>query len=100
MNTAFVHVVVKPEHVEPFLEATEHNHQHSLTEPGCARFDVLRSTEKSNVFYLYEVYDSADAAAAHKETEHYRRWKETVAPFMAEPRWADKAESVLPEPWK
>jgi len=99
MYIAFVHVTVKPEHVEEFLEITGYNHEKSLKEPGCERFDVLRSVEHDNVFFLNEVYRSPEAAAAHKETGHYVKWKETVAPFMAEPRIADRAESILPEPW-
>jgi quinol monooxygenase YgiN len=35
---------------------------------------------------LYEAYDSLEAAAAHKQTPHYLKWKETVAPWMAKPR--------------
>ena len=31
-----------------------------------------------------EVYRAPEAAAAHKETEHYKSWRDTVAPMMAE----------------
>jgi autoinducer 2-degrading protein len=30
---------------------------------------------------LYEAYDSLEGAAAHKQTPHYLKWKETVAPY-------------------
>ena len=52
------------------------------------RFDVLRDNNDPNKFLLYEVYVDAAAAAAHKETEHYNKWRETVAPMMASPRSA------------
>ena len=100
MFVAFVHVHVKPENVDDFIEITKYNHENSLKEPGCARFDVLRSTEDSHVFYLNEVYLSTEAAAAHKDTEHYQKWRDTVEPYMAKPRSADKGESLFPEPWE
>jgi quinol monooxygenase YgiN len=33
---------------------------------------------------LIEVYRTAEAATAHKETQHYKTWRDTVAPMMAE----------------
>ncbi len=81
-----VHVVVKPEFVEAFAEATLENHRNSVQEPGNLRFDVLRSAADPTRFLLYEVYESQAAADAHKLTAHYLRWRETVAEMMAEPR--------------
>ena len=37
-------------------------------------------------FVLIEVYRTPEAAAAHKETAHYAKWRDTVEPMMAEPR--------------
>lgn len=99
MFVAFVHVQVKPENVEEFLAITKYNHENSIQESGCIRFDVLQSTDTSNLFFLNEVYESTDAAAAHKETEHYKKWRDTVAPMMAAPRTADKANAIFPNPW-
>ncbi len=79
-------VYVKPESVAPFREATLSNRAGSILEPGIFRFDVLQSDEDETVFYLYEVYQDEAAAAAHKTTGHYKRWKETVEPMMAAPR--------------
>jgi len=70
-----------------------------VAEPGALRFDVLRDRSAPNRFYLYEVYENEDAMAAHKATEHYRVWNETVAPWMAQPRSAVKTDSLFPEPW-
>jgi autoinducer 2-degrading protein len=35
---------------------------------------------------IYEAYESDAAAAAHKQTAHYLKWKDTVADWMAKPR--------------
>ncbi|MCC2592737.1 antibiotic biosynthesis monooxygenase [Tessaracoccus sp. OS52] len=81
-----VHVKVNPDSVDEFVEATLENHRNSVQEPGNLRFDVLSSTQDEAEFMLYEVYASQAAADAHKHTAHYLRWRETVAPMMAEPR--------------
>ncbi len=75
-----------PEHVADFIEATGPNHAGAVAEPGCLRFDVLQAPDDPTRFVLYEAYRDAAAAAAHKETDHYRAWKTAVASWMAEPR--------------
>jgi len=86
MFVTAVTVYVKPEFVEAFIRATTENHQGSLREPGNMRFDVLQCTTDPARFLLYEAYESEEAAAAHKNTAHYLKWKETVADWMAKPR--------------
>jgi (4S)-4-hydroxy-5-phosphonooxypentane-2,3-dione isomerase len=92
-----VHCHVKPESVGAFREATLANARASVKEPGIARFDVIEDREDASRFVLVEVYRSADAPAAHKETEHYKTWRDTVASMMAEPRTAKKYVNVHPD---
>ena len=63
MIVTIVHVHVKPEHVEDFINATKENHNNSIKEPGNLRFDVLQSTEDPTKFILYEAYISPEASA-------------------------------------
>jgi len=86
MLVTIVHVIVKPDHVDEFIEASRLNHELSVTEPGNRRFDVLQSADDPTRFVLYEAYESAAEAAKHKETDHYKQWRETVADWMAQPR--------------
>jgi autoinducer 2-degrading protein len=86
MHVTIVHLQVKPEHVEEFLEAIRLNHEGSVREPGNRRFDVLQSADDPTRFVLYEAYASAEDAAAHKRTAHYLKWRDTVADWMAAPR--------------
>lgn len=88
MLATLVFVDVKPENVEAFKKISTYNHDNSRKEPGNVRFDVLQSNDDPTQFVLYEVYVDADAAAAHKKTGHYLRWKEEVAPYMNSPRRA------------
>ena len=97
MNIVHVHVYVKPEFVEAFKQATVENASNSVKEPGIARFDVIQQTDDPTRFILVEVYKTADAPAAHKETAHYAKWRDTVADMLAEPRQGMKFLNVFPE---
>ncbi len=86
MHVTLVHVTVKPGAVEDFIAATRENHEHSVRESGNRRFDVLQDAADRTRFLLYEAYASPEDAAAHKNTAHYLKWRDTVADMMAEPR--------------
>lgn len=96
MIVTIVHVKVKQEHIEDFIRATGINHEHSVKEPGNLRFDVLQKEDDPARFALYEAYENEAAAAAHKKTPHYLSWKETVAPWMAEPREGVRYRGLMP----
>jgi quinol monooxygenase YgiN len=97
MLIVHVHVHVKPECVEAFRQATLENARHSVQEPGIARFDVAQQSDDPTRFVLVECYRSADAPASHKETAHYAKWRDAVAPMMAEPRTSVKFSNVYPD---
>ena len=96
MHVTLVHVSVKPEYIETFIEATRRNHEASVQEPGNRRFDVLQSAEDPAQFVLYEAYASAADAAAHKATAHYLAWREAVADWMAQPRRGVPYQGLYP----
>ena len=48
-------------------------------------------------FTLVEVYRTAEAPAQHKETAHYKLWRDTVADMMAEPRLGVRHATVFPD---
>jgi autoinducer 2-degrading protein len=97
MQIVLVHVHVKPEFVEAFKQASLENASNSVQEPGIARFDVLQQADDPARFILVEAYRTAEAPAAHKETAHYLKWRDTVAGMMAEPRQGVKYGNVFPE---
>lgn len=96
MQVAIVHVHVLAEHVSAFKEATRANHEASVREAGNLRFDVLQRADDPTRFVLYEAYESAEAAVAHKQTGHYLRWRETVADWMASPREGVAYDGLFP----
>ena len=98
MLIVHVHVRVKPESIAAFREASIENARNSVQEPGIARFDVIQQQDDATRSVLIEVYRAPEAAAAHKETAHYAKWRDTVAPMMAEPRSSVKFNAVFPDP--
>ena len=56
------------------------NARNTIQEPGNLRFDVLQQADDPDRFVLYEVYRDEAGMKAHKETPHYARWAEAVAP--------------------
>lgn len=86
MYVTIVHVHVKENHINDFIEASRLNHEASIKENGNRRFDILQQDEDPTRFVLYEAYNSQEDAAAHKNTAHYNTWRETVQDWMASPR--------------
>lgn len=97
MLVVHVFVHVKPNAVEAFKAATLENARNSVQEPGIARFDVVQQIDDPTRFVLIEVYRTADDPARHKETAHYKKWRDTVAEMMAEPRHSIKYTNVFPD---
>jgi len=86
MFTTLVYVTVKPPFIDDFIEATRLNHEASIKENGNLRFDVLQQEDEIGKFVLYEAYASKQDAHLHKQTEHYLKWRDSVADWMEKPR--------------
>lgn len=97
MLVVHVSVQVKPECVGAFKAATLANARDSVREPGVAAFDFIQREDDPTRFVLVEAYRTADAPAAHKETAHYKLWRDTVAPMMANPRTSVKFQNLFPD---
>jgi len=92
-----VSVLVSPGHEDDFIKATKVNHKETRNEKGNLRFDVLQNEENPCLFELYEVYRSDEAVKAHKETRHYKEWRNLVAPWMARDRRGEKFTALYPK---
>ena len=97
MLVVHVFVHVKEDQVDAFKAASLENAQHSIQEPGIARFDVIQQNDDATRFVLVEVYRTTDDPAHHKETAHYQKWRDTVADMMAEPRSNIKYTNIFPD---
>ena len=96
MIVTLVHVWVKPAYTDDFIKASTENHQNSIKESGNLRFDLVQDAKDLSKFVIYEAYESDEAAAAHKETDHYKKWRETVGDWMAQPRRGEKHIIITP----
>jgi autoinducer 2-degrading protein len=96
MIVTTVTIFVKTDHIDAFIEATKENHDASVAEPGNLRFDVSRCADDPNRFLLYEAYISEEASAAHKQTDHYIKWRDSVALWMSQPRIGVKHHILFP----
>ena len=97
MLIVHVQVHVNPESVGDFIEATVENARNSIREPGIARFDVVQQTDDPTRFVLIEVYRDEEATKSHKETAHYAKWRDAVAPMMNKPRTSARFSNLFPE---
>jgi autoinducer 2-degrading protein len=92
-----VQVHVNPEQVDSFINATKENAMSSTSnEPGIIRFDVMQLEEDPSRFELLEVYRTREDSLKHKETPHYKRWREIAEPLMAEPRTRAVYRNIFP----
>jgi (4S)-4-hydroxy-5-phosphonooxypentane-2,3-dione isomerase len=92
-----VHVLVKENYIKDFIETTKENAKSSILEPGIVRFDIIQQIDEPNNFILYEIYRTAQDTAKHKNTEHYRVWRDKVQNMMAEPRRSVKYQNIFPD---
>jgi autoinducer 2-degrading protein len=97
MFIVHVSVYVKENYINDFKSATLENAANSVQEQGVARFDVLQQQDDPSRFVLVEVYRTADDPARHKETAHYLKWRQSVAPMMAEERSSIKYNNIYPD---
>jgi len=102
MFAVVVDVQVTPGSEEAFIAASLDNCKNSIKEAGVTRFDLMQNTDDSANFALVEVYNTADAPAAHKATAHYAAWAAAVTDMMARPRQSSKWRTLFPSPkfWK
>ncbi|MDP4180690.1 MAG: putative quinol monooxygenase [Bacillota bacterium] len=97
MHIVHVFISVKEEYILEFREATIENAQRSLAESGIVRFDVLQQQDEPSEFMLEEIYISSDDQLKHRETEHFKKWKEAIAQMIAKPYTFKKYNNIHPD---
>ena len=69
---------INPGDIDKFLAALKTNGAESVKEPGCREFNILVSQKDPNHVLIFEVYDDAAAAQAHRETDHFKKYAATI----------------------
>jgi autoinducer 2-degrading protein len=96
MIVTCVYINVLPDAIDSFIDSTTENHLESVKESGNLRFDLIQQADDPCRFMLYEAYETEEAAAKHKTTPHYIKWRNYVNEFMAEPRQGVKYIIIEP----
>jgi (4S)-4-hydroxy-5-phosphonooxypentane-2,3-dione isomerase len=80
---------ISPGQIDAYLAALTENGAATVREPGCHEFNILVSQKDPNHVLIFEVYNDAAAAQAHRETEHFKKYsaatKEMVVKREARP---------------
>jgi autoinducer 2-degrading protein len=97
MHIVLVHVHVKTNCVDKFIQLSLDNAANSRKESGIVRFDLLQEAEDPTRFTLVEVYKKAEDQVKHRETSHYLTWRDKVGDLMAEPRQGIKYINIDPK---
>jgi len=80
MYVVLVLVTIRPELCDEFERALVHNARESVVlDPGCLRFDVSQQQDDPATWILYEVYDTPDAHAAHRQSPHFLAYDAVAA---------------------
>jgi autoinducer 2-degrading protein len=74
-----VQTTIEPDRMAEFMELIQINAEGTRKEPGCLRFDVVRSQEAPNQFFFYELYQNAEAMDYHKTQSHFKLWADFKA---------------------
>lgn len=78
-----VDLEIQPESIDVFLEAAKGQADNSVRlEPGCRRFDIVRSRDKPNHFTHYEVFEDEAAFQAHTQMPHTLSFGSRIQPWL------------------
>jgi quinol monooxygenase YgiN len=89
-----IYLTVKKENIADFIRFTNDNAANSVKEPGVKRFEFFRDLDADNKFVLFEMFHSADDQNKHRETAHYKRWKENTTEMLEVPYTRSSFEYV------
>jgi quinol monooxygenase YgiN len=78
-----VDIDVVPGQIDNYLAALKENGAATVGEPGCREFDILLSQKDPNHVLIFEVYNDAAAAQAHRETDHFKKYAATTKDMVA-----------------
>ena len=75
---------VLPEFADRWAEIAGEFTRATRGEPGCLWFDWSRSLDDPTEYVLIEAFRDGEAAAAHVQSDHFRRAQQTLPPHLAQ----------------
>lgn len=68
------------------LEILDDMVEHTRAEPGNEIYDLYSSSgDEGQRFHLFERYRDEEALQAHRDSDHYKRYRATIPDHLAEP---------------
>jgi autoinducer 2-degrading protein len=95
MIVQVVYLEVQSDQLEAFITETLANAQASLKEPGVIQFDLLQQADNQLKFMLYEAYQTAEDIDAHRQTPHFKHWREVCPPMLSSERFHTLYQKVI-----
>lgn len=86
MINLIVHVDVKPEFKQEFIDATELARDGDVHEIGCILYTLHQDVNNQNAIVLGEGYMNQEPIEDHKTRPHFLKWRTDVENMMASPR--------------
>jgi len=94
MVIAEIYLTIKEDRVSDFIRFTNDNVSNSIKEEGVRRFDFFKDIDAENKFVLFEMFNSVEDQNKHRETAHYKRWKENITDMLEIPYTRNSFEYV------
>lgn len=69
--------------IDNYLAALKENGAASVHEAGCREFDIAVSQKDPNHVLIFEVYENAAAADAHRQTPHFKKYAAATKDMIA-----------------
>ena len=83
---------VKPEYREEMIQATITVQNATRQEPGCITYTFYTETADPNTFFVFEVWESAEALASHMKEAHTQAFLAQAKIAAAAPMTAQRFE--------
>ncbi len=83
MRVAIIELRALPDQaraVADFLQA--HAARSKILEDGCLEFQIATDPESAETFFIIMSYVTAEAQAAHRETDHFQRFLKECMPML------------------
>jgi autoinducer 2-degrading protein len=74
---------IVPSETAKFLEAMKENGELAIKEGGCREFNITVLASDPNHVFLYEVYDTEAALAAHRSTDNFKKFSAATANMIS-----------------
>ena len=83
MFVVTVNFKIKRENIDAFRSSMKSQADNSLNlESDCLRFDICYDPTDGSECFLYEIYRNEAAFKVHLESNHFKTFDQTVAPWI------------------